>query len=1381
MNHIYRLVWNRALNVLQVASEHARAPRGGASGAATPDITPNLDALPRKPLALACYAVFAALALTVALPAQADSQGGAGAGGANGQATGGAGGNGNGNGGGTEGYAVFGFTATPGAPQVAGTGGNGATAQGNYGPFAGGSGGSAGTFSAGASSITGSAGGRGSAAVGIGLYYRGGAGVGVSGGGGGGGAGAVLSSSVTVGGTISQTITGGAGGSGGGTGGYMGGGGAGGGYIGGGGGGGAGVLIQTGGLTQTIQSGSVIQGGAGGAGGGAKGGTGAPGTGGVGGGGGGGGDGMDVTATTGVTTILNAGSILGGAGGAAFDGGGAGAGGVGIGGANLAITDSGTISGGMSGDSTPVQADAIQFTGGVNTLTLEGGSLINGNVVAFSAADTLNLGGNSNATFNVSLIGASAQYQGFGIFQKTGSSTWTLTGTASVATPWTITGGLLNFSSSSFHTGSTLTLNGGGLQWATGNTTDISGMLTLGSNGGTFDTNGNNVTLATGITGSTGGITKAGNGTLTLSGANTYTGGTTINAGTLAIGADSALGAESGALTLNGGTLQTTSGINFTTSGTSRSITLGTNGGTFDTDGQSSVVAGTLSGSGALTIADSSGTNTGVLTLSGTNSGYTGATTINTGATFALKGTGSIASSSGVTNNGTLDISQTTSGASITNLSGTGSVNLGAETLTLSSTSTSANSANSTFSGAISGTGGVTLTNGTETLTGISTYTGATIIDSGATLVLANTGDILLANVVDAGTLEIEGATITNLSGNGNIALGSGGLALSNASGTFGGVVSGSSGLTLNNSSETLTGQNTYTGATTIDSGSTLTLSGAGSIAASSGVTDNGTINIAGATSGTSLANLAGTGVVALGTQPLTLTNAAGTFGGSFTGTGSLIKQGTGSLILDGNSASFTGTTEVAAGQLEVGDINTPTSTLGGNVQVDAAGTLRGHGTVMGDVTNNGFVMPGGSVGTLTVNGNYNQASTATLTIEVNPTTGSQLKVNGAANLNGSLAILYDPGTYAATQYTILSATNGVSGRFSSVTNTVQAGANLGALQQTISYQANEVDLALTEAPTPAAQIVVAPINTSIYTALGSTLALGAQSTNAALLDRLSQPRDTGALHGWATATGAHTKVGATNGEPGFQADQYGFMTGLDHQVGNYTVGIAAGYNHADIDEQTTGDTGTTDTLRAALYGSRWLGPVGVSATLGYGLDFLSQKRPFGAIGTATGDRMGQEVTAASQASLPMTFAGFTLTPRLGLRYAYFHGNAFAEGGANGQDLGVGTDNVHSLQPYTEVTLDKAFGNALRPMNIQVRVGYAQELLDTNRAMVVSAQDGTAFTAPGTNLPHGQLTTGLSVSMQPSKSTTVSLSYDALLNTSHASAQTASLKFGYQF
>ena len=45
MNRIYRLVWNRALNVMQVASEFARSPSGGAVASAE-DRAPGLSVRP---------------------------------------------------------------------------------------------------------------------------------------------------------------------------------------------------------------------------------------------------------------------------------------------------------------------------------------------------------------------------------------------------------------------------------------------------------------------------------------------------------------------------------------------------------------------------------------------------------------------------------------------------------------------------------------------------------------------------------------------------------------------------------------------------------------------------------------------------------------------------------------------------------------------------------------------------------------------------------------------------------------------------------------------------------------------------------------------------------------------------------------------------------------------------------------------------------------------------------------------------------------------------------------------------------------------------------------------------------------------------------------
>ena len=128
-----------------------------------------------------------------------------------------------------------------------------------------------------------------------------------------------------------------------------------------------------------------------------------------------------------------------------------------------------------------------------------------------------------------------------------------------------------------------------------------------------------------GTSGGTGAsLVKVGTGTLTLSGANTYSGGTTINGGTLAVSADNNLGDGAGALAFGGGTLQFLS--DFTTN---RAVALNAAGGTFDTNGNSATVAGTIGGTGGLTKIGA-----GTLTLTGNNS-YSGGTTIN-GGTLAV-------------------------------------------------------------------------------------------------------------------------------------------------------------------------------------------------------------------------------------------------------------------------------------------------------------------------------------------------------------------------------------------------------------------------------------------------------------------------------------------------------------------------------------------------------------------------------------------------------------------------------------------------------------------------------------------------------------------------------------------------------------------------
>jgi fibronectin-binding autotransporter adhesin len=519
-----------------------------------------------------------------------------------------------------------------------------------------------------------------------------------------------------------------------------------------------------------------------------------------------------------------------------------------------------------------------------------------------------------NGAINASWQGALAVFEG-------------TAGTVTVGAPISYQG--LQFST----TGYVVTATGGGSL----NPTGVAPIIVDG---------GLTATIAAPIVGS-GGVQKTGLGTLMLTGADTYSGGTTITAGTLALSGAGSIASSSGVV--DNATFDisgTNAGASIATLSGSGTVALGVQ--TLTLTNQSSTFSGAIGGSGGLTLSGA-----GTETLSGAN-GYTGATTISAG-TLALSGAGSIASSSAVVipTGGTFDISQTTAGASITTLaffigSGTsGAVMLGSKTLTITNGSTE-------FGGVIAdggiggGTGGnLTIAGGTEVLFGgPNAYTGRTTIApaggaTSAVLALGGSGSIATSSgvfIATSGTFDISrtyaGASITTLAdypsspAGGTVSLGLQTLTITNGSTTFSGVIAdggiggeigaGGGNLTIAGGTQTLAGVNTYTGQTTISAG-TLALSGAGSIASSSGVVDNATFDISGTNAGASIATLSGSGTVTLGAQMLTLTNQSSTFSGMIGGTGGLTLTGAGTETLTGAN-TYTGGTRLDAGTLAVGD-----------------------------------------------------------------------------------------------------------------------------------------------------------------------------------------------------------------------------------------------------------------------------------------------------------------------------------------------------------------------------------------------------------------------------------------------------------------------------
>ncbi|QDV68641.1 Serine-aspartate repeat-containing protein D precursor [Rosistilla carotiformis] len=572
---------------------------------------------------------------------------------------------------------------------------------------------------------------------------------------------------------------------------------------------------------------------------------------------------------------------------------------------------------------------------------------------------------------------------------------------------------------------------------------DIQGTIDLGTHTLTLndETIPGMMSLSGMISGS-GGITKTGSvSRVRLLGDNTYSGITQILEGTIDIFHDEALGAASGATSLSSGATLVLNGVT-----TAEPFNIG-----------SATITGFGTLSGPTTILANSPTflsqSNHVLTVSGniTDNGAGHEVRLRpfgADSSVVLSGTGAWSGQTSVSGSGTLrlnaadaipDASRLFIGSdsptivldgfdeTIGSLHGTvGEIDLGTRTLT-----TGGNELSDDFGGLISGSGGLTkIGTGTQTLSGSNTYSGATSINAGTLYDSGGFGGAIpngsAVAIASGATLSLDPDIgfdgIGSLAGEGDVVL-NGSVSLQNGgdgqSTAFSGVIRGGGHLTQNGSGTlTLSGVNSYTGGTGISAGSIrIGASGAipdvGEVAVNSGTTLdlNGFDETIGRLRGQN-----GGGEIALGGGTLTTGDASSsTYNGVISGTGGLVKQGSGIFTLSGAN-TYTGVTTVQSGRLNM-DGSLADGPAASDVVVASGATLGGSGTVNGAVQLNSTAMlsPGSSPGRLTT-GDLRLTSGSTFFVEIDGATASteydQIVANGTVDLGG--ATLDAARTYAA-------------------------------------------------------------------------------------------------------------------------------------------------------------------------------------------------------------------------------------------------------------------------------------------------------------------------------------------------------------------------------
>ncbi|RJI81612.1 fibronectin-binding autotransporter adhesin ShdA [Salmonella enterica] len=466
-------------------------------------------------------------------------------------------------------------------------------------------------------------------------------------------------------------------------------------------------------------------------------------------------------------------------------------------------------------------------------------------------------------------------------------------------------------------------------------------------------------------------LTKQGDGTLILSNTGNDYGDTVIDGGILAakdaasIGTGDVTIAESATLALSQGTLDNnvTGEGQIVKSGSDELIVTGDNnysggttitGGTLTADHADSLGTGAIANSGVLQVGEGelentlSGagslvkTGTGELTLSGDNR-YSGTTTI-TGGTLTADHADSLGTGT-IANSGVLQVGE---GELENTLSGSGSL--------------------------------VKTGTGELTLSGDNTYSGGTTIDDGV-LIADNADSLGTGTIANNGVLQVgEGELKNTLSGTGSLVkIGTGEL--------------------------TLSGDNTYSGGTTIDDG-VLIADNADSLG-------TGTI--------------ANNGVLQVGEGELKNT---------LSGTGSLVKIGTGELTLNGDN-DYSGGTTIDDGVLIAANVN---ALSGGDVDNSGTLMLDANGAFeLANVTTHSGATTALAAGSTLDAGQLTQEDGSTLSIDLGAATDEAMITADSVTLGGTLNVtgigsVTDSWTPEAYTYTLIDSDSAITSDFDDLT-----------------------------------------------------------------------------------------------------------------------------------------------------------------------------------------------------------------------------------------------------------------------------------------------------------------------------------------------------------
>ncbi|WP_414461966.1 autotransporter domain-containing protein [Hyphomicrobium sp. DY-1] len=267
-----------------------------------------------------------------------------------------------------------------------------------------------------------------------------------------------------------------------------------------------------------------------------------------------------------------------------------------------------------------------------------------------------------------------------------------------------------------------------------------------------------------------------------------------------------------------------------------------------------------------------------------------------------------------------------------------------------------------------------------------------------------------------------------------------------------------------------------------------------------------------------------------------------------------------------------------------------------------------------------------------------------------------------------------------------------------------------------------------------------------------------------AVMDRVRNDLEDKSRGGlWGQAFGSQGTYSGDSNAAGVDRTIGGVFVGVDTKAGSFgSIGIAAGYSHASLDDDGRNSSQERDDAHFALYGGGRWGALGVRWGAGFTWADLDTKRRFDLSGTTDEARSNQTAGTAQvfgELGYHIGLAGVDFEPFAGIAYVNLNTDDFHEAGSDAALKGFG-DNQDL--PTTTLGLRAATNVIMQSGTILTThgmVGWRHALDDVDTSQTLAFSGGSPFSIEGVPIARDTLMLGAGLDVNFSPDLSVGLSY----------------------